>query len=373
MKKRSKIIVVVCCVALLISLLAVNCFAFVGASSVPFENYNAIRGIELRPRTDYLASFADDKGWSNVAFDPFWYLDVGSFQMGNSSTGAGTYFLSLTDVGSSGITDPDATLSVRQTRPSYSRYVISLFDVSADEAGVLYGDEMVDPFGGFRITYNDYAFTNQNFVNDGYQWVSGEGTYEASCTVRVLYREIDTRDVDDSYAVVGYDEIYLTSRGFVRPGELFRPFRDTATVVYGNEFVEAVGEWTMKEALDAALSNVALNLPEGVTREYFVEEAYVHNSDVVVDGFGGDIAINAYSRDLNIPRNILPVVPLNVTVKEEVIVKEEVRVEPFEWIMQAMQGVLDTTLFGFITIGHLLMIAIAVPALLAILRAIAGG
>lgn len=73
--------------------------------------------------------------------------------------------------------------------------------------------------------------------------------------------------------------------------------------------------------------------------------------------------------------------PISIDVESEVVdqevinqtVVEEIDVNIFEWLFDAVQGVLDIQFFGSITFGHILLIVLAIPLLIGILKLVAGG
>lgn len=52
---------------------------------------------------------------------------------------------------------------------------------------------------------------------------------------------------------------------------------------------------------------------------------------------------------------------------------QEVEVEPFEWLLQSGQAALEFELLPNLTVGHILLILLAIPILIAALRLLAGG
>lgn len=158
---------------------------------------------------------------------------------------------------------------------------------------------------------------------------------------------------------------------------IYNPFEegDYITVSFGafnlNEFILQINslanDYLLRLDVDSSVYTIG---DAGTPYFYNCSSIIFNNPDAEFKPFIDTIAIDEGVNVLELSGDLLVQTEFTY-VYDEVI--EEIDVNIFDWLFDAVQGVLDIQFFGSITFGHILLIVLAIPLLIGILKLIAGG
>lgn len=373
MKKRQKIIVVISCLAVIVSVLAVNCFAWTGSSDLDFIDRSALLSVSA-----HLDNVTDET--FGVPINNIVYLPNNGFYRGDGTVNQSSSLKIPLD--SAGRVEAYFQYKMAGSASTHyknyidwqtSKYYLdgerTLTNVSVNDVHLEYGYFRVLDAPDDNVTFGRGSSSQDVrvscFVVVPVSYVYTSGDYTKLVTQNCV---VEVSGSAPYHANLKYFKEDLQSVAY--SAKRYNPIQDN----YTNDMY-VIEDVSLFESLEDYIANDLFAPQEYSVVDVDMESAYVKYGDVRYSSPCTGVAVNSYTCINEEFRGADTVVTNDVEVTVEEVIEEihYDEVEPFEWIVQAVDGVLDTELFGSITIGHLILCAIAIPCLLAILRAIAGG
>lgn len=368
MKRMHKIIL---CFTLLCVLICTTVFS-ASASYVSSET----------PREGMLESIVETNSFYNTS--PFYY-DYGEVNFEENEFSGQPIYIRDWDETNSSILGYDSLIR-------YNHYLIEGFSdyftydldsyITADTAE---SSVVLSYFThSYEFNLNDFQF------GENYDAMRSFDAYVSKGNSNSGYDNIDACYFDGQlrFPVVSAYEVYSSDGNYYDVNAGLRYIRFEFIPYQVNEFVQPFVEVGKTVFTDFDMGGVyeydSISFTDAVS--LFFRDAYgfdsiefgrIEDELYVVDGcyrleFAGDITRQSSTLSLTVPYlnetrdNYNDSFPLPFVV-------EDVQVTPFEWLLQSGQAALEFELLPNLTVGHILLILLAIPILIAALRLLAGG
>lgn len=368
MKRMHKIII---CFTLLSVLICTTVFS---ASATYVES--------VTPREGILRSIVETNSYDNS--DPFYY-DYGAVSFEDNEFSGQPIFVRDWDETNSSIVGYDSLVR-------YNTYLIEgeedmfYYDldsyITSDTADSS-GEILQYYIHSLEFNLNDFPLGENYFAMDNFS------CYVSTGNVVTGYDNIDACYFDGHLCVpfVSSNEVYTPDGDYYDIDAGLRYIRFEFIPYQADEFVQPfveVGKTVFTDFDMGVYEYDSIPFPQAC--RLFFRDAYGFDDSEygriaswvnLVEGcyrveFAGDISRNSSSMSLTVPyltetiNNYIVSFPLSFAV-------EDVQVEPFEWLLQSGQAALEFELLPNLTVGHILLVMLAIPVLIAALRLLAGG